>query len=72
MRTPEEYQNMAAQCSHLASAINDPDSKVMLLETAQTWIKLADYAAKAEAKEPFVPKGDGTGLQLRSSPGGGG
>ena len=43
MRTPEEYQNMAAQCSHLAHAINDPDSKAMLLEAAQTWIKLAEY-----------------------------
>ena len=43
MRTPEECQNMAAQCSHLAHAINDPDSKVMLLEAAQTWIKLAEY-----------------------------
>jgi len=51
MRTPEEYQNMAAQCAHLARAINDLDSKVMLLETAQTWIKLADYAAKTEQEE---------------------
>jgi hypothetical protein len=57
MRTPEEYQNMAAQCSHLARAINDPDSKVMLLEAAQTWIKLADYAAKAEAREALDTHG---------------
>ena len=43
MRTPEDYQNMAAQCSYLASAINDPDGKAMLLEAAQTWIRLAEY-----------------------------
>ena len=42
MRTPEECQNLAAQCSYLAHAINDPDSKAMLLEAAQTWIKLAE------------------------------
>jgi len=43
MRTLEEYQDMAAQCSHLASAVNDPDGKAILLEAAQTWIKLAEY-----------------------------
>ena len=48
MRTPEEYRKMAADYSHLARAMNDPDSKAMLLEIARTWIKLADYAAKAE------------------------
>ena len=51
MRTPEECQQKAEECSHLARAINDPDSKAMLLEAEETWIKLADYAAKAEQEK---------------------
>ena len=43
MCTTEKYQDKAARCSHLAQAITDPDSKAMLLEMAQTWIKLAEY-----------------------------
>ena len=49
MGTPQEYLNSAAECLNLSRAINDPDSRAMLVEIAKTWIKLAKYEqAKAE------------------------
>jgi len=49
MGTPQEYLNSAAECLNLSRAINDPDSRAMLVEIAETWTKLAKYEqAKAE------------------------
>jgi hypothetical protein len=45
--TPEEYQHRAEECVRLARADTDTWAKVMLLEMAQTWIKLA-LKAKGE------------------------
>ena len=42
--TPEEYRQNAAECLRLAKETNDSASKVLLLEMAMVWIKLADQS----------------------------
>ena len=44
----EEYREKAAECLRLAQATNDPATKVLLLEMAQTWVKLAVKAQNDE------------------------
>ena len=48
MGVPEDYTKMAAECLQLARTVRDTESKAILLEIAQSWVKLA---AKATAKE---------------------
>jgi hypothetical protein len=44
MRKPGEYQERAAQCLRLSQSTSDPTNKALLLEMAQTWVKLAEQA----------------------------
>jgi hypothetical protein len=50
MRTSDEYQAKAAECIRLAQTIALTSSKAMLLEMAQAWVKLAEYARDKEAE----------------------
>jgi hypothetical protein len=43
------YRQMAAECLLVAQSANDPANKVLLLEMAQTWTRLAEEAAEDEA-----------------------
>jgi hypothetical protein len=49
MRKPGEYQERAAQCLRLAQSMSDPTNKALLLEMAQTWVRLAEQAREAWA-----------------------
>jgi hypothetical protein len=40
----EHYQGMAAECLRMAQNTDNPTSKALLLEMAQTWVKLAEQA----------------------------
>jgi hypothetical protein len=49
MIRPEDYEGHAIDCVALADgAIRFPDSKAVLLEMAEAWFKLAQYARKKE------------------------
>jgi len=50
MRTSDEYQAKAVECLRLAQTITVTPSKAMLLEMAQAWVKLAEYARDKEAE----------------------
>jgi hypothetical protein len=38
----EHYQRMAGECLKLAHNSDDPTNKALLLEMAQSWVKLAE------------------------------
>jgi hypothetical protein len=42
--TPELYEQRAADCVELAKTTDDPTTKALLVEMAQTWMKLAQRA----------------------------
>ena len=48
MPTTQRYQHRAAECLRLARGTTNLTNKALLLEMAQTWIKLAE---QAQAKE---------------------
>ena len=50
MRTSDEYQAKAVECLRLAQTIAFTPSKAVLLEMAQAWVKLAEYARDKEAE----------------------
>jgi hypothetical protein len=44
----QDYQQHAAECLHLARNARNPGNKVLFLEMAQTWVKLAEQAQVKE------------------------
>jgi hypothetical protein len=44
----EHYQRMAAECLRLAKDALDLTNKKLLLEMAQTWVKLAEQANETD------------------------
>jgi hypothetical protein len=42
VRTYEEYQQKAAECLEQANAATDQTNRALLLEMAQSWIRLAE------------------------------
>jgi hypothetical protein len=42
----DRYRQNAIDCLRLASETNDPGGKVVLLDMAQSWVRLADQAQK--------------------------
>jgi hypothetical protein len=38
----DEYQKHATECLEMARTVGDRDSRVILVEVAQLWMKLAD------------------------------
>jgi len=49
LHTPEEYQLMAARCLHLARVVRDPKEKLILVDMARAWRRVAKrLKAKAE------------------------
>jgi hypothetical protein len=52
MERSEDYEAHAIDCVALADgAIKFPDSKLMLLEIAEAWFKLAQHAREREERE---------------------
>jgi hypothetical protein len=46
----EQYKKYAAECVRLAQQATDGAHKARLLEMAEAWQRLADQAARREAK----------------------
>jgi hypothetical protein len=44
----DDYHAKAVHCVQMAQEIEDPDSKALLLEMAQAWIKLLQYVREKE------------------------
>jgi hypothetical protein len=40
--SPDAYRCYATECLQMASTINDSQSRAMLLQMAQVWLRLAD------------------------------
>jgi hypothetical protein len=51
LQTSDHYQEQAVRCLRLAQAIEYPDSKALLLEMAQAWVKLAEQAREREQQQ---------------------
>ena|SRR6266511_1524117 len=49
---PGNTRKRAAQCLRLAQSMSDPTNKALLLEMAQTWVRLAEQAREAWATPP--------------------
>jgi hypothetical protein len=47
LKTRSKYLDTAAECIRLASQMSDPARKLMLLDLAATWARLADHADKS-------------------------
>jgi hypothetical protein len=47
----ERYRSYAARCVRISRNVSDPAGKLMLLEMAQSWLKLADQTAEGVATE---------------------
>jgi hypothetical protein len=61
----ERYRSYAATCIEISRNIQDPAGKLVILEMAQSWLKLAEQAAEwaetvvvYEAAVPNAPQGD--------------
>jgi hypothetical protein len=56
MAKHEDLQQRAAECLRLMQSVGDPNNKALLLEIAQTWVKLSEQARSklAEANDPRV------------------
>ena len=42
----ERYRSYAARCIAISRNVSDPAGKLVLLEMAQSWLKLAEQAAE--------------------------
>jgi hypothetical protein len=61
----ERYRSYAAKCVKISQNIPDPIGKLVLLEMAQSWLRLAEQAAEGaettvvhETAVPGTPPGD--------------
>ena len=48
MALADRYKQFAAECVRVAQQTSSPNDKSMLLQMADTWLKLAEKAAKSE------------------------
>ncbi len=61
MTNEDRYRALALDCTRLAGAIGDPQSRLALLEMAQAWLKLADQAQKNSQTDLATPAGSSNG-----------
>ena len=48
MNSSDAYRANAHACVKLAEAVNDPYDKVILLNMAEAWLRLADYVERKQ------------------------
>lgn len=48
MNNSDVYRANAEACAKLAEAVNDPYDKVVLLNIAEAWLRLADYVERRQ------------------------
>jgi hypothetical protein len=46
MATAEEYDRYASECLRIAASASDERQRLLMLEMAQAWVRLAALAAK--------------------------
>jgi hypothetical protein len=51
MALAENYRRRAAECLALAQRISDPNDKAKMLEIAEAWRRLAEWADAQESKK---------------------
>jgi|ERR1700674_1721496 len=61
MSAADDFKQNAKDCMSLARRASNQDSKVILLELAQTWLRLADHAA--EVSEHITERHNATAMQ---------
>jgi hypothetical protein len=44
MALADQYKRRAAECVRMAERTDNPDDKALLLQMAQTWLRLAEKA----------------------------
>ena len=60
----ERYRSYAAKCIKISRNVSDPTGKLVLLEMAQSWLKLAEQAGE-DADPPLdQDTGVSTGRQI--------
>ncbi|HEY2230832.1 MAG TPA: hypothetical protein VGI22_24460 [Xanthobacteraceae bacterium] len=47
----DAYRANALACAELAEAVNDPYAKLVLLNMAEGWLRLADYVERRQQAE---------------------
>lgn len=53
MNNSEKYRASAVACGDIAAAVEDTTAKFILLNMAEAWLRLADYAERRERHEEF-------------------
>ena len=48
MFSADRYKQFAAECVNVAQQTSSPRDKAVLLQMAETWLKLAEKASKSE------------------------
>jgi len=48
MSSADRYKQLAAECVGIAQQTSNPRDKAVLLQMAETWLKLAEKASKSE------------------------
>ena len=48
MSSADRYKQFAAECVGVAQQTSNPRDKAVLLQMAETWLKLAEKASKSE------------------------
>jgi len=48
----QRYRSYAAKCIKISRNVSDPAGKLILLEMAQTWLKLAELVTEAAEAAP--------------------
>jgi len=51
MGGPEDFRRNAKDCMRLAEMASNPDSKDILMDIAQAWIRLASHATEVDDSE---------------------
>jgi hypothetical protein len=51
--SPEHYRQCALECIEQANGVSAPKAKAMLIEMAETWLKLA-HQAEALRQRPYA------------------
>ena len=47
----DQYKRRAAECVRMAERIDNPDDKALLLQMAETWLRLAEKAEERGDRE---------------------
>jgi hypothetical protein len=48
MLSADRYKQLAAECVNIAQQTSSPRDKAVLLQMAETWLKLAEKASNSE------------------------